>query len=88
MYDPWHGDDDYEIRGATARGMMSLGGARRKTCVQVRQGGESGDSDWLTESSESDGDSEEDGVESRQQRHRVRFWKKLGGSTGLVPQTR
>ena len=81
MYDPWCEDDDYDIRGATARGMMSLGGARRKTCVP----GESGDSDWLTEGSESDGDSEEDGVESRQQRQRVRFWKKLGGSTGLVP---
>ena len=84
MYDPWSEDDDYEIRGAAARGMMSMGGARRKTCVPVRREGERGDSDWLTEGSESDGDSEEDGVESRQQRHRVRFWKTLGGSTGLL----
>ena len=88
MYDPWCEDGDYEIGGAAARGMMSMGGARRKTYVPNRRGGERGDSDWLTEGSESDSDSEEDDVELRQQRHRVRFWKTLGGSTGLlVPQT-
>ena len=43
VYDPWCEDDDYEIGEAAARGMMSMGGARRKTCVPVRRGGERGD---------------------------------------------